>query len=337
VPPDSTDTFEDNTIERGTFPSWVLLPLVAVASFGLYYKLGAAPDVDISRQLKALDQQSSPEQMQALMQSLESRSLARPDNLDYRALLGRFYINQNDFTRAAQTYTAHALEAPDDQTLAYAAQAQYLADDRQLSDSAKMLAEQSLSLNPHQRTALGLLGMASFEQGQYRAAISYWERLIAMEPEGSESRIMITGIIERARAKLGETDTNTKLADTVTTEQAIAAVGVGVTVRVSAPSGASVGPASTVFILARAANSDSRMPIAVSRRQGSDLPIVLRLDDRNSMAGQKLSEAESIIVVVQVSPDGRPGEANATWLGSTGPFAPSLDEQPLEIELRSSQ
>lgn len=325
----------NSEFERGSFPSWVLLPLVAVASFALYYKLGAAPDVEISRQLKALDQKSSPEQMQTLMQALESRSRARPENLHYRSLLGRFYMNQNDFRRAAQTYSALAREAPDDQTLAYAAQAQYLADDRQLSDKAKMFAEQALSLNPHQRTALGLLGMASFEQGQYRAAISYWERLIAMESEGSESSVMIKGIIERAKLKLG--DTGASVAEAIPVEQPAAVEGVGVSVRVSVPQGAQVGASSTVFILAKAANSNSRMPIAVTRLQGSDLPVVLRLDDRNSMAGQKLSEAESIVVVVQVSPDGRPGEANATWLGSAGPLAPSLDEQPLEIELRPAQ
>jgi len=77
------------------------------------------------------------------------------------------------------------------------------------------------------------------------------------------------------------------------------------------------------------------MPIAVQRLTGSDLPIVLRLDDSKSMAGQKLSEAESIVVVVQVSPNGQPGEANASWLGNAGPLAPSLDTAALEIVLEA--
>ena len=182
-----------------------------------------------------------------------------------------------------------------------------------------MLAEQSLAINPRQRTALGLLGMASFEQGQYRAAIEYWQRLLAMEPAGSEAAVMITGVVERAREKLGEGGQQAVRAEIE------AAVTPGVTVRVSLPAGSKIEASSTVFILARAANSDSRMPIAVQRLSGSDLPAVLRLDDSTSMAGQKLSEAESIIVIVQVSPDGQPGEANATWLGDAGPLAPSLD------------
>jgi cytochrome c-type biogenesis protein CcmH len=302
---------------------------VAIASSFLYYFLGSAPDVQINQQLKAISDQTTPEQMQDLMTSIELRSQQRPENLHYRAMLGRFYMGQQDYRRAAETYSALALDTPeDDQTLAYAAQADYLASNRELGDKAQMLAEQSLAINPRQRTALGLLGMASFEQGQYRAAIEYWERLIAMEPPGSEAAMMIAGIVERAREKLDEDRQQVTQAETE------ALVSPGVTIRVSLPAGAAINASDTVFVLARAANSDSRMPIAVQRLQGSDLPLVLRLDDSTSMAGQKLSETESIVVVVQVSPDGKPGEANATWLGNAGPLAPSLDTEPLEIILQ---
>ena len=75
------------------------------------------------------------------------------------------------------------------------------------------------------------------------------------------------------------------------------------------------------------------MPVAVQRLQAGQLPVTLRLDDRNSMAGQKLSELTAVMVFVQVSPDGRPGEASATWLGSAGPLAPSLAGEPLQITL----
>jgi cytochrome c-type biogenesis protein CcmH len=107
----------------------------------------------------------------------------------------------------------------------------------------------------------------------------------------------------------------------------------GVTVSVSVPEGVTIDPGDTVFILARNADSQSRMPIAVQRLTGAQLPVTLRLDDSNSMAGQKLSTASSVIVAVQVSPSGRPGEANAQWLGQTGPVAPSVDNIPLAIVL----
>lgn len=306
------------------FPTWALLVLVAAFSGALYVRLGAAPDVLISRQLESLDEDSTPEQMQALMQEVEARSAQRPDNLHYVAMLGRYYMGQGDYARAAETYGDLSIAAPEDaQALAYAAQAAYLAADRQLDDRARMRAEQALAINPHQRTALGLLGMASYEQGLYRAAIEYWERLIAMEPPGSETAGMIGSIIDMARAKLGGAPAGADPAP----------AGAGVTVAVALPEGAAIAPGDTVFVLARNAESDSRMPIAVQRLRGSQLPLTLRLDDSNSMAGQKLSETPAVLVLVQVSPSGQPGEANATWLGQAGPLAPAADSRPVEIIL----
>jgi cytochrome c-type biogenesis protein CcmH len=327
-----------------SFPLWILLPLVALVSTGLYYKLGAASDVIIVRQLQSLDDDTSPDDIRRLMQDIEVRSAQRPDNLHYVAMLGRYYMGEQDYARAADTYGALVQDAPQDaQALAYAAQAEYLASGRTLSDTARLRAEQALAVDPHQRTALGLLGMASFEQQQYRAAIEYWQRLLVMEQPDSDSARMIASVIESAQQKLGETGMPEQVPDAVVASpDAVAETDVsapdspGVTVRVSLPEDAAISAGDTVFILARNAESDSRMPIAVQRLQGSQLPITLRLDDGNSMAGQKLSETESVVVVVQVSPSGRPGEANASWLGQAGPLAPSVESEPLDIVLRAS-
>jgi cytochrome c-type biogenesis protein CcmH len=311
------------------FPAWVLLPVVAIASGALYYNLGAAPDVLITRQLESLGEGSTEGEMQALMQAIERRTDQRPENLGYTALLGRYYMGREEYARAAELYGGLAQQAPEDaQTLALAAQAQYLAAGRSLNDAVRMRAEQALAIDPHQRTALGLLGMASYEQGQYRAAVAYWQRLLATEPPGSEGARMIAGVIESARQNLGE-DTGVAAAPAVA-----AAAGAGVTVRVALPDQADASPSDTVFVLARNARSESRMPIAVQRLQVAQLPVTLRLDDSNSMAGQKLSETESVLVIVQVSPEGRPGEASATWLGQAGPLSPSLEGEPLDILLQ---
>ena len=318
------------TTASDSFPVWVLLPLVAICSTIIYYLLGAAPDVLITQQLQQIDKGGSEQDMAQLIGAIEKRAEQRPDNLHYAALLGRYYMGQQDYSRAANTYGALAQEAPEDaQALAYAAQADYLASGRSLSDSARMKAEQALAVDPHQRTALGLLGMASFEQGQYRAAIEYWQRLLAMEAPGSENANMITSVIQSAQEKLGEAPAEPQVAAQA---PPAAVTGAGVTVTVSG--GAGINPGDTVFILARNAESDSRMPIAVQRLQGAQLPVTLRLDDSNSMAGQKLSETESVMVVVQVSPEGRPGEAAATWLGQAGPLAPSMDAEAIAITLQ---
>ncbi len=318
-----------------SFPVWILLPFVTLLASGLYYVLGAAPDVVIVGQLQSMQDDTPPEQMRSLIRDVEARSAQRPDNLHYLALLGRYYMAQEDYARAAQSYGALVEAVPEDaQALAYAAQAEYLAAGRTLSDRARLRAEQALAADPQQRTALGLLGMASFEQQQYRAAMAYWQRLQVMEPPDSDSAKMITQVIETARQRLIAEDPSAADAiDAAGPQQPVAATGAGVTVRVSVPADADIGPADTVFILARNAQSGSRMPIAVQRLTGAQLPVTLRLDDSNSMAGQKLSQTASVIVAVQVSPDGRPGEDNARWLGQVGPVAPRVDDAPLEIAL----
>jgi cytochrome c-type biogenesis protein CcmH len=320
-----------------TFPVWVLLPLVALLASGLYYALGAASDVVIAQRLQTLQDDTTPAQMRDLIHAVEVRSTQRPDNLHYLALLGRYYMGQEDYGQAATTYEALIDAVPGDaQALAYAAQAEYLAAGRVLSDRARLQAEQALAADPQQLTALGLLGMASFEQQQYRAAIEYWQRLIAMEPADSEGAQMIAGVIETARQRLAQDDPAAAAALTQSTPAAAVESGAGITVSVLAPPDAAITATDTVFILARNAESDSRMPIAVQRLTGAQLPTTLRLDDSNSMAGQKLSQTASVIVAVQVSADGRPGEANASWLGQAGPISPSVDETPLEIVLHAN-
>jgi cytochrome c-type biogenesis protein CcmH len=316
------------------FPVWILFPLVAVLASGLYYFLGAAPDVVIVGQLQGMDENTPPEQMRSLIHDVEARSAQRPDNLHYKALLGRYYMAQEDYARAANSYGVLADALPEDAPiLAQAAQAEYLAAGRSLSDRARLRAEQALAADPQQRTALGLLGMAAFEQKQYRVAIGYWQRLQSLEPAGSETARMMAQLIETSRQYLVAADP--AAADSLDLgEPPLATAGAGVTVRVLLPEGGVVRPEDTVFILARSADSGSRMPIAVQRVTGAQLPITLRLDDSNSMAGQKLSQQSAVIVAVQVSPDGRPGEDNASWLGQIGPLAPAVDGEPLDIVLQ---
>ena len=303
------------------FPTCALLPVVAVLAGVLYYTLGGARDVQLVRQLESIGPDTSPAAMRQLVDAIESRVAQRPDNLHYLALLGRYYMAQSDYASALSVYERLLERVPGDaQALAYAAQAQYLAANRQLADSARLRAEQALSINPQQRTALGLLGMASFEQGRYRAAIDYWERLLATEAPGSEGARTIADVLERARRALGDE------APAPRPEE-------GVTVRVSLPAGAEIQPGATLYVLARGAAATSRMPIAVSRLSAAELPLTLRLDDTHSMAGRKISEQDAVVVVAQVSPDGRPGAANATWVGRGGPVAPGIDGEPVEIRL----
>lgn len=316
------------------FASWSLLPLVAIAAAALYFHLGAAPDVAIDAQLKQLNENTPAVAVRSLIDSVEGRSIQRPENLQYQALLGQLYMREHNYGEASRVFQDVAREAPEDaRVLAYAAQAEYMVAGQVLNDNARLLAEQALAVDPHDRTALGMLGMASFRQHQYRAAIEYWQRLLATETPGSESIQMITGVIEQARASLAAEIAVNGTGGETEPAPVPAVESMGVTVLVSLPKAASVNADDTVFILARASGVASRMPIAVQRFSAADLPLSVRLDDSNSMAGQKLSSQTAVDIIVQISPSGRPGEVNATWLGRAGPLSLTELVGPVEITL----
>jgi len=299
----------------------LLLPLALLVA-ALYWQLGAAPDVQLARNLQGFSADSGEEDYRALMLMVEDRAGQRPDNLHYQAMLGRFYMNAADYGRAKTLYVRLAEQVPGDASaLALAAQASYLAADRQLDNDSQLLAEQALSVDPHQRTALGLLGMVSYEKGQYQAAISYWRRLLVMEEPESSGAQMIAGVIARAEAALaGEVAPPASAPAPVNT-------GAGISVRLELAAGSEVAPTDTVFLFARNPAVQSRMPVAVQRLTAAELPVTLRLDDSNSMAGQLISQLEQVTIVARVTPGGQPGEEFATLQGELSALQPDTSEQ----------
>ena len=86
-----------------------------------------------------------------------------------------------------------------------------------------------------------------------------------------------------------------------------------ITVSVSLPEGGTETEG-VVFVVARPAGSEQRMPTAVVRRAARELPFSVTLDDSDSMAGQTLSSLSAVDIEVQLSPTGQPGRQNASWV-----------------------
>ena len=83
-----------------------------------------------------------------------------------------------------------------------------------------------------------------------------------------------------------------------------------------------VPPDATVFVFARAP-SGPRVPLAVLRRTGRDLPFDFVLDDSMAMApGMNLSSAREVVVEARVSASGNASPAPGDLTGATAPLAP---------------
>lgn len=274
----------------------VLALLVLVA--GLYSKLGGLEDLSIADALERLDG-ASPADISALIERIQRRALQRPDNADYSLLLAEYHFSANEPSQAL-VYFDRLIEAgstsPD--ILSKAAQAEFLSADRQLSARARSRAEQALALDSMAPAALATLGMAAFEAADFVAAVQYWGALRSLEPEGSPGYQMLTQVIERARSEMVDSGLTTEMPP-------------GLRIQVVLDDALNVDVAATVYVFARPAQQQGGMPIAVVRQVVTEWPLVLTLDDGNSMAGQKLSSFDRVSVEVQISANGQPGRENS--------------------------
>lgn len=286
----------------------------------LYWQLGGWEDVQIAEHLGRIEQ-SEPEAVLALIDRMTARAEARPNNADYSLLLGEYYLSGNEPAQALRYYDRLIdLGATAPEILGKAAQSEFLSSGRVLNSRARSRAEQALALDPMQAAALATLGMAGFEEGDYRQAIVYWQRLRELEPPGSPGYEMLGQVIERAKMELGET-----VADSAVSS------GIGVDVTVSAEGGLPAG--GLLFVLARPEGAESGMPIAVVRTTATAWPVTVRLDDSASMAGQRISDFKNVSVEVQVSGNGEPGRENAVaW--EAIPSFPVGESSPLRISLQ---
>jgi cytochrome c-type biogenesis protein CcmH len=228
---------------RGADPGFVrhrftaLLLLVLVVLTGLIYtRTGALEDVLIYRDLESLRPGDRPA-VEALARRVEGRLAAQPEATQYLGLLGQLQLAAEDLSAAADSYARLAAAYPDDPTAqAQAAQTRFLAAGRRLDSEAQLLAERALALDPQQGTALGLLGMAAFESGQFNAAINYWERLLRLEAPGSEGYRMLSSVLDIARQRAGVPAV--AAAGSAATTGGDAAMSPGIRVDLSLPDGA---------------------------------------------------------------------------------------------------
>jgi cytochrome c-type biogenesis protein CcmH len=156
--------------------------------------------------------------------------------------------------------------------------------------------------------------MGEFGQGNYLQAIGYMRVLRDLEVPGSEAHELMRSAIAESESRIAQTGNQQVTPSDV--PPADLTTGVTVIVKLDEVVDASVYSGLTAFVIARPAGSQVRMPTAVSRNTIGEWPLMVRLNDANSMVGQSLSALSAVDVEVQVSRNGQPGLANAVLSGS---------------------
>lgn len=298
--------------------------LVPALGLGLYAHWGSSDKVQLAREMR-----EQPRTIEEMTARLERAVQAQPDSAEGWYFLGRTYMAQERPVDAAKAYErAVQIAGRQPELLGQWAQALYFASQKRFTPEVQALTEDALKADPNEVTSLGLLGIAGFEEGRFKDAIGYWERLIAVLPQDDPSRAALQGGIDRARERLAENGETLPERETLTKSMPQ----LKVRVDLAAALKDKVQPGDTVFIFARAAEGPP-MPLAVKRLTVKDLPAEVVLSDADAMMPQlKISNFPQVQLVARVSREGN--AKSGEWIGR-GPALSSATEDPQQLTIDS--
>jgi cytochrome c-type biogenesis protein CcmH len=252
-----------------------------------------------------------------MVSRLAARLKENPEDAEGWMMLGRSYAVLGRFGEAGEAYAKAAARMPGDaQLLADYADALAMAQGRTLQGEPERILLRALAIDPNNVKALLLAGTAAFNRNDGAAAVRHWERVLGLLPAESDMVQRVQASIAQARSLGGSSGGKTQIAKPA---QALGGGRVSGVVTLAPQLAGKVAPGDTVFIFARAAEGP-RMPLAILRKRGSDLPVKFTLDDSMAMAPQmKLSAFPQVVIGARVSKSADASPQPGDLQGLSGP------------------
>ncbi|WP_271271732.1 c-type cytochrome biogenesis protein CcmI [Aliamphritea hakodatensis] len=299
----------------------VLMPVSAIAIYGEYGRIDDVRAV-VNGEVDPFNGQTP--SMDEAIAELEARLQAEPDKPEGWFLLANSYMNMQRYEDASRSFEKVLEFLPEDAPQ-YAgvqgqyAQALYLANNNRLNEQIRGILDDILAREPYEVTALGLLGIDAYENGQFREALSFWRRAYDnAEPVQQES--LRSGIESARQALIEQGESVPELPELKT-----ASLSINVSIRPEIAE--TVSPDSPVFIFARPVGG--RVPLAAVRLTVADLPANVILDDSLAMQPQMtLSSVDEVEIIARVSSS---GELRPQAGDLTGTISPVAVQQQVDI------
>ncbi|WP_020481441.1 c-type cytochrome biogenesis protein CcmI [Methylomonas sp. MK1] len=288
---------------------WVV-PLIALGlplmSLFLYGMLGE-PQALAKEELVRSNQKTADNVANMVNQLLE-RLKKQPDDLEGWMMLGRSYVYMQQYQNAADVFAELNKRKPNDPAvMLHYADALAMARNGQMAGEPAELVFQALKLLPEDHTALWLAGMAKAEAGDFAQAIGYWQKLSGLLPADNESQQQLQKMIQMAKAEQQKPQAAASSAGSVDIQ---------VKVVMDDALKTKVEPQHTVFIYAQAI-SGPKMPLAIIRKQVSDLPASVVLNDSVAMQPQThLADFKQLRIVARISKTGNAMSQPGDLLGT---------------------
>jgi len=183
----------------------VLILAIPGLSFAIYQHTGNPDGLLAGTQtapIETLTRESEAGGLLAMVDDLERRLRANPDDGEGWLLLARSMAAIEVFDTAAEAYAqANRLLPPDAQRLADHADALAMSQGRSALGEPTQLIERALALDPHHVKALALAGSAAAERADWDAAAQYWRHALTRIPADAP----LAAALQSQLARLGVT------------------------------------------------------------------------------------------------------------------------------------
>lgn len=320
------------TADSGMRKRWiaVAVTLVLIACAGVYgwrtssssrLPVAAAPAGAASATSSA-PHATDNAQMDALVNRLAERLKTQPDDVAGWTMLARSYTSLGRYADALSAYRrAVALQPRDAQLLADFADGLATINQGSLAGEPEKLVQQALQLDPANVKALAMAGTAAFDRSDFAAAVAYWERAASVGDPASDFTRSLRSAIEVARTRAGlPPAAAARSSDRPASASPAAAVVTG-RVTLNPKLAGRVAPDDALFVFASAPGG-SKMPLAILRKQVSDMPLDFSLDDSLAISPtSRLSSVPKVVVGARISKTGSAVPSPGDWQALSAPVA----------------
>ncbi len=311
----------------------VVLPLAALA---LYLDRGHVGDLELYRDILASQQgETDRAAEERITRQLQERAESHPDDLTSRYVLAQRLMVRGDLDGAVAAYRYIVEQQPEAAGVkAELAQALFFQQGSRVTGEVRRLVGEALEVQPDNGTALGLAGIAAFEEQKFQVARALWQRALnQLAPGSAAAQALAAGVAraEQALAERGEAVDSEAVAEARAPD---AGEGDGPAIRINVSLAEAVkAPAGTpVFIYAR--GSDSPMPLAIVRLSAGQLPAEVVLDEsRAMMPGRSLAGVDRVQLVARLAINGDARPAPGDWQGSIESLPQADWDQPVSITI----
>ena len=293
---------------QGRWVVFVVVLTIPLLASWLYADLGNYPAVSHSAEMAADPDKLKFAEINKMVTRLAEKMQNNPDDAQGWLMLGRSYTAMEEFPKAvAALANAYRLLGDKPEVMLLYADALAYVNDKNLTGKPAELVFKALALEPDNMNALWLGGMAKAQQGDTVEAAKLWKKLESLLPAGSDSQKEVQDLLSKLASESPEAMAEVQSQTTQTAKVPDSANSTAtIKVEVSLTPGLQnkYQATDTVFIYAQAV-SGPKMPLAIVRKQVSDLPLTVSLDDTLAMMPtMKLSNFSQVRLLARLSKSG---------------------------------